>query len=369
MFVDHLIEYNGCNHEDHFKTYGPQDISMAEFVEDRLSTMESVRELGRPDFANNDRLPPRNRTYYEDEPNEYDVEDLSTQLEGAPLSHMSASRWSETCEDTEKLFVGAPTSIPGQTGLPNLEVGKDCDISTSEDAEKRAKSQGELTLDIDSILALFTDLSAIQTSINIYANSNPAKNLNSTVHLSHQNHPVHHIPQFFIGTLGDSPEYQLYMLLPRLFKKNVRRTKGNLHNHVPERVIELFMDTCFLPAVQETLPPRESQAWHFSFALVKANSKASIKEGNAYKIPGGRVGQQISYRLAKEHIPKVWKKCQRYLRTFIEQDPEYAVFKGYQFFVTGKNFKDLLHAENWPQLMKTCRKEVQPIFLYQLTLV
>src|SRR5205809_922460 len=110
-------------------------------------------------------------------------------------------------------------------------------------------AKGQATLDIDSILAMFTDLSAINTMIKISIVSNPIKNLKQSVHLMHQGVPLHYIPHFHLGRFGHDPDFDLYIMLPKLYNKEIKRRKGNLYNHVLEEIRATFMHTCFLPAV------------------------------------------------------------------------------------------------------------------------
>ena len=240
MLVDHFIDFKGCDAADHSHDYDENEISMTEFVNARNEILQQFPILAEPDFAQDDRLPAEARIYEND-----DINDNWTKRLTDSLDHMTAKEWNESWAKMKELFTGGDEP-------KHLAIGKS-DITFSKSRVKQKMAKGQVTFDIDSILAMFKDLSVINTVIGISIISNPMKNLKRSVHLAHQGAPLHHIPHFHLGHFGHDPKFDLYVMLPALYDKKMKREKGNLHNHVPEDIRAEFMNTCFLPAVEEAM--------------------------------------------------------------------------------------------------------------------
>jgi hypothetical protein len=101
--------------------------------------------------------------------------------------------------------------------------------------------------------------------------------------LIHNGAPLHWIPHFHIGQFGHDPMFDLFIFLPSLYNKDLKRRKNNLFNHVDERLRAGFMDQCLLPAIREVMKPNESQSWDFAYVLSSAKSQAIGLEGHRHR--------------------------------------------------------------------------------------
>ncbi len=137
---------------------------------------------------------------------------------------------------------------------------------------KREMARGETTLDVDSVLALFTDLSMINKEIAISIIVYPTKNLKKSVHIIHNSVPLHWIPHFHLGHFGHDIKFDLFIFLPALYNKDLKRWRNNLFNHVSEELRAEFMDKCLLPVIEDVITPNEGQSWDFSYMLSHAKS-------------------------------------------------------------------------------------------------
>ena len=72
-----------------------------------------------------------------------------------------------------------------------------------------------MSLDIDSILALFTDLSVINTVVAISIVVNPMKNLKRSIHLIHNRILWHWIHHFHLGQFGHDLMFDLFIVKVR----------------------------------------------------------------------------------------------------------------------------------------------------------
>jgi len=240
-----------------------------------------------------------------------------------------------------------------------LEVGKGDMMFTN--SRRREKARGEVTLDIDSILALFTDLSVINTMLSISIVANPMKNLKRSVHLIHNGIPLHWIPHFHLGQFGHDPMFDLFVFLPGLYNKEVKRRKNNLFNHVDEKLRAEFLNECLLPAIREVVSPNESQSWDFAYVVSQAKSQAVGLEGNRYKHTKESFNQQIKFDLDGDHIAAVWAKCNLRLRRAIRGNGMLKVFKGFQFFINCKGYKHRTHTRGFSELMNVYKEKVSVV--------
>jgi len=349
MLVDHLIDFKGCDHNEHVQEYCATDMSMSQFIAEREEIIFSnAPYLLEPDFALEERLPKEARIYI-DEPT-YEANDIWVKHRSDPLSHMTKQEWDRQCENIERVFTGG--EVPKQ-----LQIGKDDDISN--DVDKNILTRGQVTIDIDSILALFTDLAIIRTVLNVCVTSNPHKNLNGSVHLVHRGIPIHHIPHFYLGSFGHDPKYELFVLLPELHNPKLKRTKANFHNHIPHQIHSEFMKKCFLPAVKEVLSPNEAQSWDFSYEVIKAKSTAASKEGNRYRNKAKSFHQEIRSNLDRKYIKDVWRICEQHLKREIRREQVLKAFRGFQFFINAKGYKHRLMANQFSDLMQLYKDEVR----------
>jgi hypothetical protein len=272
---------------------------------------------------------------------------------------MTANEWKRCYKTIGHILTGGDESDEedGVRVDRYLEVGKG-DMMFANSRRRREKAHGEVSLDIDSILALFTDLSAINTVLAISIVANPMKNLNRSIHLIHNGIPLHWIPHFHLGQFGHDPMFDLFMFLPGLYNKEVKRRKNNLFNHVGEKLRAEFMDECLLPAIREVVSPNESQSWDFAYVVSQAKSQAVGMEGNQHKRQKESFNQQIKFDLDGDYIRAVWNKCNIRLRRAIRGNGMLNVFKGFQFFINSKGYKHRTHTRGFSELMTVYKEKV-----------
>src|SRR5947207_5875332 len=316
MLVDHLIDFKGCSH--HPQVIGEHVTGLKEFIDNRIALLEQIPEFADPDFAQSHRLPESAQAL---DDSDDAVEDEWRKFDREPLSHMTIDEWKNCHDIISEIFTGEDNGDDEDMVQFNryLEVGKG-DAMFANSRAKRELAQGEVTLDIDSTLALFTDLSLIKTVIKISIVANPMRNLKTSVHLLHNSIPLHWIPHYHLGCFGHDPNFDLFIFLPALYNKAIKRRKNNLRNHVPEHLREQFMDKCLLPAIKEVVTPNESQSWVFNYAAAKAKSLAVGLEGTIYKSQKDRLTQQVTFDLDADYIAAVWNICHHRLRRDIRRD-------------------------------------------------
>src|SRR5271156_1829764 len=176
MLVDHFIESKGCKR--HMAVTGDEITGMQEFVDDRHKLLQQIPQFTDPDFAQANRLPVRARL--PDDPGD-EVEDEWIKFSQDPLWHMTPTEWKECHQTVGRIFTGGDDS-EDEDGVKldrYLVAGKGDTMFAN---SRRRKLEEKVSLDIDSILALFTDLSVINTMITISIVANPMKNLKKSVH-------------------------------------------------------------------------------------------------------------------------------------------------------------------------------------------
>lgn len=353
MLVDHWINFNGCDH--HAGVRDGHITGMKEFIKDRQRLFERIPEFSDPDFAQIDRLPAIARLPGDDD----EIEDDWRKLSSGFLSHMSADEWRKCHETIGKVFTGGDDSDDEDgTRLDRyLEVGKD-DAIFANSREKREMARGEVSIDVDSVLALFTDLSMINTMISISVIANPMKNLKKSVHVTHNGVPLHRIPHFHLGEFGHDPTFDLYMFLPAMYNRNRKRRNNQVFNHVSEELRAMFMNECLLPAIREVMDSNRSQGWDFAYEMSKVKSTATRVEGNQYKDRRERFGQPVAFDLDHKDIRAVWKICKSRLRRGMRQDGRLRAFQGFQFFINSKGHKHRMTTNGFSELMKIYREKV-----------
>lgn len=335
-------------------------MSMKQFTKYRDNLLDSIPQFPVPDFASHTRLP------FDSRKPEYQDEDIIEEPQSAykdPFITISKSEWVSSSKVLERIFTG-----PSEETAPakrHLEVGKS-DRMFSSNPTIREMACGTVTIDIDSTLALFSNFSVINTVLTVSLFANQAKNLKKSVHLLHQNIPLHHIPHFHLGAFGHDIEWDLFVFLPSLYDKDIKRRRNNLHNHVKEDFRQAFIDKCLLPAVQAYLTPNEFQPWPTSYEMEKAKARAPGLEGVKFK--GTRAGstQKRTQHLDAKYISKVSARCNSLLARAIRLGDESLVpFKGLQFFINSKGHKDRTHndletgAGGFAELMNTFKEKVR----------
>jgi hypothetical protein len=354
MLVDHWIDFKGCKR--HTPIIGDNITGMKEFVSDRQKLLQKVPEFADPDFAQIDRLPEEARLSGD---RDEDIEDEWRKLSDNPLWHMTADEWKESHEIIGRVFTGGDDS-DDEEGIKldrYLVVGKD-DVVFEGSRRRREMARGEATLDVDSVLALFTDLSMINTEIAISIVANPMKNLKKSVHLNHNGAPLHLIPHFHLGHFGHDIKFDLFIFLPALYNKDLKRRKNNAFNHVSEELRAEFMDKCLLPAIKGVVTPLEGQSWDFNYMLSQAKSNSVGLEGVQHKRDRESVRQYTTFDLDAGDIGQVWNDCNHRLRREIGQGGKLRAFKGFQFFINSKGHKHRTYTNGFPELMRVYKEKV-----------
>jgi hypothetical protein len=354
MVVDHLIEFQGCKR--HTAVFGDNITGMQEFVDDRRKLLDKIPQFADPDFAQIDRLPVQARLPDDDGD---EVKDEWRKFCEDPLCHMTPAEWKECHQTISHIFTGGDSSEDedGEKLDRYLMVGKR-DVMFANSRRRRELARGEVSLDIDSILALFTDLSVINTVIAISIVANPMKNLKASVHLIHNDVPLHWIPHFHLGQFGHDPKFDLFIFLPALYNKDLKRRKNNLFNHVDEKLRAEFMDKCLLPAIREVVTPNESQSWDFAYVVSLAKSQAIGIEGNQYQRRKEGFRQQMTFDLDGDDVTGVWNGCNIRLRRAIRGNGRLKAFKGFQFFINSKGYKHRTHTKGFSELMTVYKEKV-----------
>lgn len=296
MLVDHFMNFKGCKR--HRPIISEKTIGMQDFVNDRYELLQKIPEFEDPEFAKGDHLPADARLMGEpDDMSETEWKQWSDK----PFGHMTMDQWKNCCETVGLIFTGGDESDDedGERMDRYLDLGKE-DLMFANQRRKRELARGEASLDIDSVLALFTDLSMIKTTIEITVISNPLKNLKNSVHLVHKGAPLHWIPHFYLGKFGHDPTFELFIFLPELYDKSLKRKKNQLFNHVPEKLRAEFMDVCFLPAIKDVLDSNKGQKWDFNYELSKAKSNAIGIEGRYTKGQGTSFTQPLMFNLSEK---------------------------------------------------------------------
>jgi len=353
MLVDHLVDFAGWTKGDEQEVYDKEkDISILQFVERQQSLTHMDPEMMQPDFAQDDRLPRDIRTWQKGNRRYYDGEDLWKEKLSKPFQHLPEKPWIRRYSGIiEELLTGTRVGSEPK----NLKVGKDVDISRQPD--KQHIAEGQVVLDIDSVLAILPGLDAFNSTVNVCLTPAPYKNLHANIHLTYKRIPIHYIPHIYVGSSGIDPKYDIFILLPDLYNREVKRTKGNLHNHVSDAVHKVFLEKCFLPAVSKILGPNEAQSWKLSYDVIQANSTAAAKEGNKYSRGFSRLRrQEIRCDLDKKHLAAIWAECHKEM---VRQHKDFnQPFHDYKIFINAKGYKHSLCAADFPELMQVYKAEV-----------
>ena len=152
---------------------------MQDFIDRRNNLLQKIYEFRDPDFAQPALLPVNARL--NGDPKE--VQDQWEELSTKPLTGMTEDEWNGAYRTIRQVFIG-PYSSSNNTRLEDeaesesdsdrlsneltkaLEIGKG-DMMSDDCEMRQRQAQGMLRLDIDSVLALFTDLSIIKSVLSI----------------------------------------------------------------------------------------------------------------------------------------------------------------------------------------------------------
>ena len=281
---------------------------MSQFVAQCQFVMNELKEDCLPDFAQDDRLPYEIRVNRHNEKarmigEEIQLDDVKDEWRKHcrnSLDHVSNVKWDEHWDFFEDVLTEEPNR-------PNLCLWHEDDVaSKSNRCYDPLFAEGEMTFDIDSILALFTDLCVINAPIQFSIMSNSVKNLQNSVHLSCKGIPLHRVPHFYLGTFGHDPHFDLFVMLPALHNSKAKRSNANLHNHVASDIRDAFMTKCLIPSVKEVFDPNERQSWQFDYDISEANFMSMTKEGNWYAIEQSQSRFfEVHANLGTEHIARV----------------------------------------------------------------
>ena len=372
--MEQWIHFKGC--EEHASVRNDAAyLSMQEFIDRRNDLLQKIYEFRDPDFAQPALLPVNARLNGDPK----DVQDQWEELSTKPLTGMTEEEWDSAYHTIQQVFTGPYSSADNMRFEGDNESDPDClsdeltnaleigkgDMMLDDCEMKRRQAQGMLRLDIDSVLALFTDLSIIKSVLSISIVPLPTKNLQSDVHIIHNGVPLHWIPHFHFGRFGHDPTFDLFIFLPALYNKRFRRRKNNLFNHVTEDIIAEFMNKCFLPAVKEVLNEGEAQEWDFDYELSKAKSNAVGLEGHIHSSERDRFRQHLHFNLDGDDLAPVWEICRRRLSKVMYRNHLLKAFKGFQFFIDAKNFKYRSGNHELPGLVQVYETKV---YLYHVTL-
>ena len=223
-------------------------------------------------------------------------------------------------------------------------------------------AEGEATLDIDSILTTFNDLSIVNISIHFSIVSNPVKNLQYSIYMSCRGIQLHYVSHFYLRTFGHDLHFDLFIMFLALHNSHSKRVNGNLHNYVASNVRSAFMTKCFLPSIREVLDPNKRQSWQFDYDIAEANAIAMTKEGNLhiFEQAQGRFFE-VHVDLRVKYIERVWQRYEQKLWRRIKlKDNDLKYFWRFEFFVNAKGYKYWLNSKQWEDLINIYKRKVKP---------
>jgi hypothetical protein len=223
----------------------------------------------------------------------------------------------------------------------------------------REMAAGKVTVDIDSVLSLFTDLSMINCTIDVAVVWSPWRNLQSSVHIAYKGIALHRIPHFFLGRFGRELIFDLYIFAPKAYDRDAKIRNGVIPNLLQEETIAEFMDKWFLKAAHECIPAAQANRWPSTYEIQKAKSTAAGIEGRMYRRPRFTKHMELTVPLLPEFIPRVWKKCEWYLRREIRgSNPKLVILDTFQLFINSKGTKDRLFTDSIPRVLVLYKDKV-----------
>jgi hypothetical protein len=322
----------------------PNEYGMSRFVEERQRY-----NLPKPDFTREEYLPLEARAE-----KDLRIPDVYKKMTNSPFSHSSSMEWIELGDSFKRSLSG----LDDKESVRQFHMGTG-DMMKHTHKRIRDIAQGKLTVDIDSVLLLFTDLSFVRCTIDISMVWNPWKNLSSSVHITHRGIPLHRIPHFFLGRFGQDLNFDLYLFAPAVYDKDKKRKREKLPNQLSETVMASFMNCCLLKAVHECLPATHANQWPTRYEIQKVKSTAPAMEGRLYDRRRQTRHMDLTVPLIEQYISPVWEKCFDYLMQEIGQSKSpLSVLEGFQLFACSKNTKDRFFGENISDLMSLFRVKV-----------
>jgi len=339
--VDHFIKFKGCPCHQHVEN---NEFGIKDFIQERQGL-----DIPYPDFAENDRLPKDARIGESDGP------DNGQKKSKKPLGSTTTSEeWEEVADMLQRSMTGMDEA--GKIKHFSMEKGN---LLKDHAQEVRDVAKGKVTVDIDSVLSLFTDLSMINCTIDIGVVWNPWRNLQSSVHIAHKGIPLHRIPHFHLGKFGGELNFDLYVFAPKAYDKNARTRNGVIPNRLREETVAEFMDKCFLKAFHKCVQGPLANRWPSKYEIQKAKSTAPGIEGRIYRESDLTRCMELPVPLHPESIPKVWKKCKKYLAREIQRsNSKLSPLEGMQFFIDAKGTKDRLFTDSIPKVMSIYKDKV-----------
>jgi hypothetical protein len=185
-----------------------------------------------------------------------------------------------------------------------LKIGKD-DMIFANSMRRRKMTREEATMNMNNILTLFTNLSVINTKIMISIVANPIKNLKKSIHIIHNKTPLHLIPHFHLDHFEHDIKFDLFIFLPALYNKNMKRRKNNLFNHVSEELRAEFMNKYLLSTIQDILTSNKKQSWDFSYMLYQTKSNTVGLKRVQYKSERESLRQYMLFNLDNKNIETI----------------------------------------------------------------
>lgn len=217
----------------------------------------------------------------------------------------------------------ARTAFPSAERLQRLfsgPLGEDEEICLHKDA---VHSPVQYSLkDVDSAIAIFTDLNSFQGSISLPIIPQPSKLLRRSVHLHYNltvdNEPVHvplhKIPHILFGTTG-TRSHAIYAFFPSMY-----RPKCSIH--VTDKMYAAFYEQLLLPGLQQLSHRADSTRYNGpsvspasqhippSFLAAQAMSKATVEKSGK---EGGTRGKPINITITPSRDTVVWNTMEQVL--------------------------------------------------------
>lgn len=204
------------------------------------------------------------------------------------------------------------------------------------------RSQVDVTLDVDSVLAIFHRLDVIKAEINFYVYSNILYNLKNDVHVFYEGVPIHKMRGWCFGYfVENNMKFDIHLLLPKLSP-----AVGNI-NYATHKVQQFFYDRVFLKAIRDVILKEDPQrdfpiTWEQEKYMCESIQDNKIVSGENYQ----RQLDQV-HPVAAKYLRELWIKMNELLKEMLDSEGEndHAGAKdleGMFFFVDSKNLKKKL---------------------------
>jgi len=205
-----------------------------------------------------------------------------------------------------------------------------------------SRSEVNITLDVDSVLAIFHRLDVVNAEINFYVYSNIMHNLKKDVHIFYESVPIHKLRGWCLGYfVKNNMKFDIHLLLPKLSP-----TIGKI-NYAAHKVQQFFYDRVFLKAIRDVIPKMDPQhdfpiTWEQEKYMCEAVQDNKIASGENYQ-------RQLdqAYPVAAKYLRELWIRMNELLKEMLDsQDENDHVgakdLEGMFFFVDSKNLKKKL---------------------------